>query len=84
MVDLAPEDVGKSWLACALGYKACREDLGRVSPRAAPLRLARPCPRRRPLRTAQEPSQTDLLILDDCGPEELNEEQRRDLLKIPR
>lgn len=21
-----PSDVGKSWLACALGYKACRDD----------------------------------------------------------
>ena len=79
-----PCGLGKSWLACALGHKACREDLSvayhRVPRLLAALALARGVGRySRMLRSI---ARVDLLILDDWGPETLNAEQRRDLLEI--
>jgi DNA replication protein DnaC len=76
--------VGKSWLACALGHKACRENFSVLYHRAprlfAALALARGDGRyARLLRTI---ARVDLLIIDDFGPERLNAEQRRDLLEI--
>jgi DNA replication protein DnaC len=76
--------VGKSWLACALGHKACREDFSVLyhrTPRLfAALALARGDARyAKLLRTL---ARVDLLILDDWGPERFNGEQRRDLLEI--
>ncbi len=79
-----PAGVGKSWLACALGHKACREDFPVVYHRAprllASLALARGDGRY--ARMLKALARTDLLILDDWGPEKLNDEQRRDLLEI--
>lgn len=79
-----PAGVGKSWLACALGHKACREDFSVVYHRAprlfASLALARGDGRY--ARMLKALARTDLLILDDWGPEKLNDEQRRDLLEI--
>lgn len=81
---IGPAGVGKSWLACALGHKACREDLPvayRRLPRLfATLALARGGGRYPKVLKAL--ARTDLLILDDWGPEKLNDEQRRDLLEI--
>jgi DNA replication protein DnaC len=79
-----PCGVGKSWLACALGHKACREDFSvlyhRIPRLFAALALARGDGRyAKLLRTF---ARVDLLILDDWGPEQLNAEQRRDLLEI--
>jgi len=79
-----PCGVGKSWLACALGHKACREDFSvlyhRMPRLLAALALARGDGRyAKLLRTL---ARVDLLILDDWGPEQLNAEQRRDLLEI--
>lgn len=79
-----PCGLGKSWLACALGQKACREDLSvayhRVPRLFAALALARGVGRySRMLRSI---ARVDLLILDDWGPETLSAEQRRDLLEI--
>jgi DNA replication protein DnaC len=79
-----PCGLGKSWLACALGHKACREDLSvayhRVPRLFAALALARGVGRySRALRAL---ARVDLLILDDWGPETLDAEQRRDLLEI--
>ena len=76
--------VGKSWLACALGQKACREDFSVAYHRAprlfAALALARGDGRyARMLKTL---ARVDLLILDDWGPEKLDDDQRRDLLEI--
>jgi DNA replication protein DnaC len=75
---------GKSWLACALGHKACREGfsvLYRRAPRLfAELATARGEGRLARLLTTLE--RTRLLILDDWGPEPLTAEQRRDLLEI--
>jgi DNA replication protein DnaC len=79
-----PCGVGKSWLACALGHKACREDFSvlyhRIPRLFAALTLARGDGRyAKLLRTL---ARVDLLVLDDWGPEQLNAEQRRDLLEI--
>jgi DNA replication protein DnaC len=79
-----PCGVGKSWLACALGHRACREDLSvlyhRVPRLFAALDLARSDGRySRLLRTL---ARAKLLVLDDWGPEALTGEQQRDLLEI--
>ena len=79
-----PTGVGKSWLACALGHKACREDLSVAYHRAprlfAALALARGDGRYGKLLRGL--ARVDLLILDDWGPEKLDDQQRRDLLEI--
>ena len=79
-----PTGVGKSWLACALGHKACREDLSVAYHRAprlfAALALARGDGRY--TKMLHGLARVDLLILDDWGPEKLDDEQRRDLLEI--
>lgn len=79
-----PAGVGKSWLACALGHQACREDFSvayhRVPRLFAALALARGDGRYG--RILKALARTDLLILDDWGPEKLNDDQRRDLLEI--
>jgi DNA replication protein DnaC len=79
-----PAGVGKSWLACALGQKACREDFSVAYHRAprlfAALGLARGDGRY--ARTLKALARVDLLILDDWGPEKLDDAQRRDLLEI--
>ncbi|RZF58272.1 AAA family ATPase [Sphingomonas populi] len=79
-----PCGVGKSYLACALGQKACREDLSvayhRASRLFAMLTLGRGDGRY--TRMLRALSRTDLLIIDDWGPEALNADRRRDLLEI--
>jgi DNA replication protein DnaC len=81
---VGPTGTGKSWLACALGHKACRDGfsvLYRRAPRLfADLAQARGEGRLARLMSALE--RTDLLIIDDWGPEPLTAEQRRDLLEI--
>jgi DNA replication protein DnaC len=79
-----PCGVGKSWLGCALGQRACREDLPvlyhRVPRLFAELELARNDGRYgRMLRAI---ARVKLLILDDWGPEPLSGQQQRDLLEI--
>jgi DNA replication protein DnaC len=84
LIVTGPCGVGKSWLACALGQKACREDLSvayhRVPRLFQSLALARADGRY--ARTLRQIARVDLLILDDWGPEALTAEQRRDLLEI--
>ncbi|MDE8347654.1 MAG: IS21-like element helper ATPase IstB [Acidocella sp.] len=79
-----PCGVGKSWIACALGQKACREDLStayhRVPRLFAALALARGDGRY--AATLRQIARVDLLILDDWGPEILTADQRRDMLEI--
>jgi len=79
-----PTGVGKSWLACALGHKACREGYSVLYKRAprlfADLATARGEGRLPKLLAMLE--RTRLLIIDDWGPEPLTLEQRRDLLEI--
>jgi len=79
-----PTGIGKSWLACALGHKACRDDFSvlylRVPRLFAALDLARGDGRYAKLLASL--ARTDLLILDDWGPETLTADHRRDLLEI--
>lgn len=79
-----PCGVGKSWIACALGQKACRDDLStayhRVPRLFAAMALARADGRY--ARALRQIARVDLLILDDWGPETLTADQRRDLLEI--
>jgi DNA replication protein DnaC len=66
-----PCGVGKSWLACALGNKACRDDFAvayhRVPRLFAALALGRADGRYTKMLRAI--ARLDLLILDDWGPE---------------
>jgi DNA replication protein DnaC len=79
-----PTGVGKSWLACALGHKACRDNRSvlyqRVPKLFADLALARSEGRHaRIMRSLNGPQ---LLILDDWGLEPLDGGARRDLYEI--
>ena len=79
-----PTGVGKSWLASALGHKACRDNHSVLYQRApklfADLALARADGRhRRLLRGLVSPQ---LLILDDWGLEPLDANARHDLMEI--
>jgi len=84
LVITGPTGVGKSWLACALGHKACRDNRSvlyqRVPKLFADLALARGDGRYGRLFRALGGVQ--LLILDDWGLEPLNAEARHDLLEI--
>jgi DNA replication protein DnaC len=84
LVVVGPTGIGKSWLACALGHKACREGFSVLYKRAtrlfSDLTQARGEGRLPRLLTTLE--RIRLLIVDDWGPEPLNAEQRRDLLEI--
>lgn len=79
-----PCGIGKSYLACALGHKACRDDLSVAYHRAprlfAALALARGDGRY--ARVLRSIAKIRLLIIDDWGTEPLNDDQRRDLLEI--
>src|SRR6202044_3220968 len=79
-----PTGVGKSWLACALGHKACRDGFSVLYRRAPRLfaDLATARGEGRVARLMRSLERTRLLIIDDWGPEPLNAEQRRDLLEI--
>ena len=81
---IGPTGLGKSWLACALGHKACRDDRSvlyhRVPRLFDALALARGDGRHaRMLKTL---ARVDLLILDDWGLGAITHEQARDLLEI--
>ena len=79
-----PSGVGKSWLACALGYKACRENLSvlyqRVPRLFAALALARGDGRY--ARIMRALCRVDVLVLDDWGLEPLDADGRHDLLEL--
>jgi DNA replication protein DnaC len=79
-----PTGVGKSYLACALGHKACRDNHSvlyqRIPRMFGDLALARGDGRYARLMRAL--GGVRLLILDDWGLEPLGSEQRRDLLEI--
>jgi DNA replication protein DnaC len=79
-----PCGVGKTWLACALAQSACRDGttvLYKRLPRLFDeLELAHGDGRFP--RLFRSLVKTDLLILDDWGPDRLNASQRRDLMEI--
>ena len=79
-----PTGIGKTWLGCALGHKACREGLTTLYLRLPrflqELPIAKGDGRYGKLMTTL--AKTDLLILDDWGLAPLSDEHRRDLLEI--
>ena len=79
-----PCGVGKSWLACALGNKACRDDFAVAYHRVPRLFTALALGRAdgRYTKMLRAIARLDLLILDDWGPEALTPDQARDLLEI--
>ena len=81
---LSPTGVGKSWLASALGHKACRDNRSVIYQRAPrlfeDLALARGDGRHP--RILRNLGRADLLILDDWGLEPLDAAARHDLLEI--
>lgn len=76
--------MGKTWLACALGQRACRDNLTVIYQRLprlfADLELAHGDGRFP--RLFRSLVKADLLILDDWGPDRLTAGQRRDLMEI--
>ena len=84
LIVTGPCGVGKTWLACALGNQACRENLSVLYVRAsrlfAELTLGRGDGRY--TRLLRGYGKADLLVIDDWGPEPLGADQRRDLLEI--
>lgn len=79
-----PTGIGKSWLGCALGHKACRDGRSviyhRVPRLFEALALARGDGRH--ARMLKAIARIDLLILDDWGLSVLNHNQRIELLEI--
>ncbi len=80
-----PTGIGKSYLACALGHKACLEDYNvlylRLPRLFEELRIAKADGRYGKLMLGY--AKTDLLILDDWGLTPMTDPQRRDLLELP-
>ena len=79
-----PTGIGKSWMACALAQKACREGYSAYYQRLT--RLLQELPLARGdgsyAKLLVRLAKTDVLVLDDWGLVKLNAEQRRDLLEI--
>jgi DNA replication protein DnaC len=79
-----PTGVGKTWIACALGHKACRQGHAVLYLRL--LRLLQEIPiakgdGRYPKLMASL-AKTDLIVLDDWGLAVLSDENRRDVLEL--
>src|SRR3982074_324849 len=81
---IGPAGVGKSWIACALGHKACRDNRSVLYQRLPRLfdvlALARGDGHH--ARLLKSLARVELLILDDWGLAPMTAEQRRDLLEI--
>jgi len=81
---IGPTGVGKSWLACALAHKACRDGYTALYMRASRLfaELELQHGDGRFPRLFRALTKVNLLLLDDWGPERLSVSQRRDLMEI--
>jgi DNA replication protein DnaC len=81
---IGPSGVGKSWIACALGHKACRDNRSVLYQRLPRLfdALALAHGDGRHARLLKSLARVDLLILDDWGLASMTAEQRRDLLEV--
>lgn len=81
---IGPTGVGKSWIACALGHKACRDNRSVLYQRLPrlfdALALARGDGRH--ARLLKNLGRVELLILDDWGLAPMTADRRRDLLEI--
>ena len=79
-----PTGIGKTWLACAFGHKACREGYTvlylRLPRWLQDLAIAKGDGRYPKLMAAL--AKTALVILDDWGLAALRDEQRRDILEL--
>jgi DNA replication protein DnaC len=79
-----PTGVGKSWIACALAQKACREGYTAIYQRVP--RLFQELPLAKGdgsySKLLNHLGKTDVLLLDDWGLAKPSAEQRRDLLEI--
>ncbi len=79
-----PTGVGKSWIACALAQKACRDGYTALYQRLP--RLLQHLPLAKGdgsySKLLTRFAKTDVLLLDDWGLAKLTAEQRRDLLEI--
>jgi DNA replication protein DnaC len=84
LVITGPTGIGKSWLACAIGHKACRDNRSvlyqRVPKMFDDLALAHGDGSFG--RRLKSLGAADLLILDDWGLEPLSAQSRHDLLEI--
>jgi DNA replication protein DnaC len=81
---VGPTGVGKSWIACALGHKACRDNRSVLYQRLPRLfdNLALGRGDGRHERLIKNLGRVELLILDDWGLAPMTAERRRDLLEI--
>ena len=79
-----PTGVGKTWIACALAQKACREGFTSLYLRLPRLLQELPIAKGDGTytRLMNRLAKVDVLILDDWGLSKLIAEQRRDLLEI--
>jgi DNA replication protein DnaC len=84
LIIIGPTGVGKTWIACALAQKACREGYTALYQRLPrwfeELSLAHGDGRFPKLMATL--AKTDLIVLDDWGLAKLTAEQRRDLLEL--
>lgn len=81
---IGPTGVGKSWLACAIGHKACRDNRSVLYTRLPRLidELALAKGDGRIANRMKSLARVDLLILDDWGLEPLDGNARHHLLEI--
>jgi len=79
-----PTGVGKTWIACALAQKACREGYNALYLRLPRLLQELPIAKGDGTysKLLNRLAKVDILILDDWGLSKLVAEQRRDLLEI--
>ena len=79
-----PTGVGKTWLACALAHKGCREGYSaqyiRLTRLLRELTIAKGDGHH--VKLLAKLAKVDILILDDWGLVKLNAENRRDLLEV--
>jgi len=79
-----PTGVGKTWLACALAHKACREGYSALYARIPRLLQELDVGRAdgRYAKIIRQLGKTEVLVLDDWGLATLTDQHRRDLLEI--
>jgi len=79
-----PTGVGKTWIACALAQKACREGYRALYLRLPKLLQELPIAKGDGtyIKLLKRLARIDVLIIDDWGLSKLMAEQRRDLLEI--
>jgi len=81
---VGPTGTGKTYLACAMGQKACREGFNVVYRRAPRLfsEIEQAKGEGRHLKYLAALAKADVLVVDDWGLSTLDDGQRRDLLEI--